>query len=88
MHQVHTKLYEARTKWFNIGQCLAVDNETLCSIRRKFANDDDDCLREMMAKRLQSSNSLTWATLCDCLKEKIVARGDLAKEIEKQLKGE
>ena len=87
LHQVHTKLYEARTVWFNIGLCLSVDHETLCSIKRKFANDDDDCLREMIAKHLKSSDYLTWARLCDCLREPIVARVDLANKIEKELKG-
>ena len=73
--------------WFNIGLCLSVDHETLCSIRKKFADDDDDCLCEMIAKRLKSSDHLTWARLCDCLREQIVARGDLADKIEKELKG-
>ena len=64
-------------------------NDTLCSIRgdREFRNDGDR-LRAMLDCRLKSSDRLTWARLCDCLKEQIVARDDLAKEIEKQLKGE
>lgn len=67
---------------------LEVDHETLCSLRRKFANDDGDCLREMLAVRLKSSDHLTWATVCDCLREPIVSRNDLANDIEKELKRE
>ena len=89
LHKVHKQLYEARTEWFNIGQCLAVDNETLRSIRRdqQFGNDDDR-LNEMLDCRLKSRDHLTWATLCDCLRDSIVARDDLANDIEKKLKGE
>ena len=86
MHQVHTKLYEARAEWFNIGQCLSVDHGTLDSIRDEFRKNGDQ-LREMLAKRLKFSDLLTWARLCDCLREPIVARDDLANQIEKELKG-
>ena len=86
LHQVHTKLYEARTNWFEIGQCLAVDNETLRSIRGdcKF-RDDGARLNEMLDCRLKSKDHLTWATLCDCLRDPTVARDDVANKI---LKGE
>ena len=87
MHQVHTKLYEARAEWFNIGQCLSVDHGTLDSIRDEFRKNNDR-LREMLVHRLKSSDHLTWTRLCVCLREPIVARDDLANKIEKQLKGE
>ena len=87
-HQIHTKLHEARAEWFNLGQCLEVDHTTLCSIRddRKF-RDDTDRLREMLVHRLRFSNPLTWTILCDCLREPIVARGDVASKLEKKLEG-
>ena len=89
MRHVRTKLYEARTNWFDIGQCLSVDNETLRSIRgdQQF-RDDGARLNEMLDCRLKSRDHLTWATLCDCLRNPIVARDDLANDIEEKLKGE
>ena len=89
LHQVHTKLCGARTKWYEIGQCLSVDNETLRSIRgdREF-RDDGARLNEMLDCRLNSRVHLTWATLCGCLRHPTVARDDLANDIEEKLKGE
>ena len=87
LHQIHTKLFDARTKWFDIGQCLSVDNETLCSIKREFSNDGDR-LREMLVQRLKSSEKLTLTILCNCLREQIVSRADLAQDIEEKIKCE
>ena len=84
LHQVHTTLYDARARWFDIGQCLSVDNETLQYIRQEFTNDGDR-LRELLAIRLNASDRLTWAMLWDCLREPNVARDDVANDIEKKI---
>ena len=79
---VHNMLYNARTKWFDIGFVLKVDLETLRSIQGS-CNEDSYCLREMLACRIQQSDhSLTLRELCKCLRNKIVGRTDVAKEIE------
>ena len=82
---VHEKLYKARTKWHNIGLELGVDFETLESICLKFRDCHDECLKKMLACRLQSHGPLTWRGLCDCLKSERVGRNDVAQEIEKWL---
>ena len=63
-------------------------NETLHSIREDWKlKNDGDRLREIIEWLLKSSDHLTWARLCACLREPIVARDDLANQIEKELKG-
>ncbi|XP_064395496.1 ankyrin-3-like isoform X2 [Halichondria panicea] len=60
LSQAHTELYNSRNRWIEIGQALNVDDVTLDSIRKQFANDDSTCLREMLAHRLKSGPPLTW----------------------------
>ena len=83
---IYDKLFNARTKWFNIGLTLKVDNETLQSIRIRHREDPDKCLLEMIAYTLKAC-SLTWRDLCDCLRSPTVAHNELAEEIESDLKG-
>lgn len=58
----------------------------LCNIRDEFSKNGDR-LREMLAHRLQFSDHLTWGNVCDCLREEIVGRNDLANDIKKKFKG-
>ena len=83
--EVYTKLYDARDKWFNIGLALGIKFNTLKSIKRE-QPDYDDCLREMLAHRIQSGGPLTWADLSGCLRHPTVERNDLANGIDKGLK--
>ena len=83
---VYSKLLNARTKWFSIGQTLKVDIETLQSISDRHRDDPDKCLLEMIVYSLKAF-SLTWRDLCDCLRSPTVARNDVAEEIESDLKG-
>ena len=82
--EVYTKFYDARDKWFNIGLALNIKFTTLKSIKSE-QHDNDDCLREMLAHRIQSGGSLTWADLSDCLRHPTIKRNDLAKDINQGL---
>ena len=79
---IFDKLYNARTKWFEIGLALNVDYETLKSIERVQLNNQDTCLREMLAHRIQSGGPLTLSDLCQCLHHHTVRRSDLADKIQ------
>ena len=83
---IYDKLFKARTKWFNIGLTLKVDNETLLSISIRHRDDPDKCLLEMIVYSLKAC-SLTWRDLCDCLRSPTVACNDVAAEIKSDLKG-
>ena len=64
LSKAHTELYESRNRWFEIGQALNVDDVTLDSIRKQYANDGStSCLREMLAHRLKSEPPLIWKDL-------------------------
>ena len=67
LNEAHTKLHDSRNRWFEIGQALNVDDVTLDSIRKQYANDDSTCLREMLAHRLKSGPPLTWKELVNTL---------------------
>ena len=58
---------------------------TLKGINKDCRGIVNDCLREMIAKRLQSDDALTWRDLCECLRNRTVNRSDVAQNIEKQL---
>ena len=78
---IFDKLYDARTKWFAIGLALNVDFNTLKSIERVQLSNQDTCLREMLAHRIQSGGPLTLNDLCRCLRRRTVGRSDLADKI-------
>ena len=72
----------ARTKWFNLGLALGLDQETLKAIEAENPGQTDTCLREMLATRLQSGGPLTWVEICICLRKPTIKREDLARQIE------
>ena len=82
---VYTRLFDARDKWFDIGLALNINFSTLKSIEREQLNNQSSCLREILAHRIQSGSSLTWADLSDCLRHPTVGRRDLASEIHQGL---
>ena len=84
-HEVYERLISASVKWRNLGGALGLDQDTLSAIDVKYRGDTQDCLREMLTKRLQSDSPLSWRVLCDCLRSPTVRRGDVAAEIEKEL---
>ena len=81
LRDVYTKFYDARDKWCDIGLYLNVKESALKSIKKEQLNNQGDCLREMLAHRIQSGGPLTWNDLCHCLRCPTVGRRDLANEI-------
>ena len=82
---VHTKLYDARAEWFEIGLALNISNGTLEAIEVEQLKNQGKCLRKMLAHRIQYGDPLTWTDLCSCLESPTVGRRDLAEEIDKGL---
>ena len=81
---MYEKLYDGRTKWFDIGLALNIEYNTLESIKKE-ENDNGECLRRMLAHRIQSGGPLCWNDVACCLKKPTVGRRDLADEIHQGL---
>ena len=81
----YEKLYDARTKWREIGMQLKLDKDTLQCIDSETESHDHNskCLRKMLTHRLEAVQCpLTWEMLCDCLRANTVGRNDVAEKIE------
>lgn len=90
---IYEALFDARTKWQDIGLELGVDPETLRSIRREQREYNDDCLKEMLHFRLKYMypktmfpSAITWQLIIESLRAKAVYRHDVANEIERKVK--
>ena len=85
-HQdVYERLVGVSVKWHDLGGALGLGQNTLKAIDVKFRGDSQDCMREMLLKRLQSGGPLSWRVLCDCLRNPTVKCESMAAEIEKDL---
>ncbi len=74
----------ASPSWFNLGLVLELSYTDLTNFRDTYRGDNDVCLREALARRLQSDD-LTWGGMCTALRHSTVARNDLAVKIEEIL---
>ena len=82
---MYEKLFAARAKWRDMGGVFGLDNDTLNDISIKYGADVQDCLREMIAKRLESVGPLSLKDLCECLRNPTVRRHDVADMIEQEI---
>ena len=78
---VQEELYEARTKWYDIGLALKVPVTTLDSIEGQFDNHSDK-LREALKVWLKTAREPTWQDVVDVLKRRVVGEPKLASDIE------
>ena len=85
--EVYERLVGVSVKWRDLGGALGLDQNTLSSMDAKYRGDVQDCMREMLLKRLQSGGPLSWKVLCDCLRNPTVKCENVAAEIEKDLGG-
>lgn len=84
LKDVINTLWEARSKWFNIGIELQRTLDDLEVIKTRCNNNPDDCFREMFTEWLrESKESLpTWENIITALKAKPVGYGQLARKVE------
>ncbi len=78
----------ASPNWFNLGLALKLSYTDLTMFRDSYHGDSDVCLREALARRLQSGAPLTWGGMCTALRHSTVSRSDVAEEIEEHFHGE
>ena len=84
--EVYERLFHARVNWYSLGGALGLDIDSRNAINIKHRKDAESCLKEMIAKRLQSGGSLNWKDLCSSLRNQTVDRNDVATEIERHIR--
>ncbi|XP_064385938.1 uncharacterized protein LOC135334611 isoform X3 [Halichondria panicea] len=84
--EVYDKVRSASPNWFNLGLALKLSYTDLTNFRETYRGENDVCLREALARRLQSGDPLTWGGMCTALRNSMVARNDVAEAIEGSLK--
>ena len=92
LHLVETALWDARTKWKNIGDALGIDAETLESIAAMGHDNPDKCLRECLSKWLRGGSETSaaqrqprsWHIIVSALRTQPVNRESIANTIEKK----
>ena len=75
-------LWNARTKWFNLGLGLGIDQETLKMLKRNYPNEDD-CFREMLSEWLKTIDP-TWEELIAALTQPSVGCEHVAAKVRKE----
>ncbi len=83
--EVYEKVRSASPNWFNFGLALELSYTDLTYFRETYRGDNEVCLREVLVRRLQSGDPLTWGGVCTALRHSTVARSDVAEEIEEIL---
>ena len=83
LQSVYTAVYEARSKWRNIGRSLKVSEDTIASIHHL---DDGECLHAVLTSWIQTGNAVI-QDLLRALENKTVGREDIAIKF-CQLEGE
>ena len=86
LKSVRNKIWEARSKWQNIGIELDLKKNDLDAINATNGSDTDACFREMLSLWLKQTKSLpTWSKMIRALKRPAVGFQRLAEDIEKKL---
>ena len=76
-------MYEARDKWRNLGGVFGVPESTLRCIAKE-EDDEDGKLRRVISTWLQThggTGRCSWSAVAQALKNKTVARDDVAREV-------
>ncbi len=82
---MYEKVRSASPNWFNLGLVLKLSYTDLTNFHETYRRDSDVCLREVLARRLQTGFPLTWEGICTALRHYIVKRNDVAEEIEEYM---
>ena len=78
--QVFRAVFDARTKWYDIGLELKIDVGSLDAIEEDNPRDVQDCLRALLKKwlrRAQPNYKPTWGALMEALESPLVDEGQL-----------
>ena len=80
--KVQDKIWEARTKWYQVGLLLGVSVDTLDVIQYNHPTNCDQCITDMIKEWLRASDlQRTWEVLAKALESPQVGHSNLAKQI-------
>ena len=80
LFDIQEKLWDARSKWKNIGLAIKIRNPDLDVIEQN-NHDIDAKFRSMILHWLKNGKDCTWVTLCKALEARSVGLDDLAARI-------
>ncbi|XP_064386403.1 uncharacterized protein LOC135334925 isoform X3 [Halichondria panicea] len=80
--EVCERVKSASPNWFSLGLALKLSYTDLTNFRETYRDNNDVCLREVLAHRLQSGVPLTWGGICTALRHSTVSRNDVGEAIE------
>lgn len=80
---VQDAIHTCRSKWYNLGLQLGVDEGTLRSFEKDYRHSDDQ-LREVITTWLKTSKNPTWGALADALNKHVIGEANLAREIQQR----
>ena len=86
--EVCERVKSASPNWFSLGLALKLSYTDLTNFRETYRDNNDVCLREVLAHRLQSGVPLTWGGICTALRHSTVSRNDVGEAIEEHFHGE
>ena len=75
------EVYDARSKWYNIGLQLELPLGTLDAIESECKSSLDYGCRKMLQRWLETGEIRTWRALADALGSELVGRKDLKAKI-------
>ncbi len=78
------KLKNARKNWNELGLVFGLESAELDDIENQYP-DNKRRLSKMVSKRLEITDPkhpVTWPYICECLRNRLVERNDVANEIE------
>jgi hypothetical protein len=82
LRDVLKAVWEARSKWYNIGLELGISAGTLDSISKTANQNPDDCITAMIKDWLRNEKPKpSWAAVANALKSPMVGYAQLAKEL-------
>ena len=85
LKEVYEELYDARTKWHNIGLSLKMNPNDLDAIKMKHKDDPGECFRELLSTWLKQANPKPmWADLVTALKSPTVKYEQLSENVQKK----
>ena len=83
LSKVRNVLWDARSKWYDIGVELEFKVGDLDAIKCAHRDDVGQCLTDMIARWLSRNDPKPyWTTLCDALLKPAVGRGDITESIQ------
>ena len=82
---VQKAVWDARSKWYDVGVELLVSPDTLDAIKENERYVCESCFREMLKEWLRRTEPRpTWTELAKALKSPVIGYGHLADELPPQ----